>query len=45
VGDPTRARERLGWTPTVGFEELVHLLVDSELARLGGDRVSSAARD
>ena len=45
VGDPTRARQRLGWTPTVRFEELVHLLVDSELARLGGDRVSSAARD
>jgi GDPmannose 4,6-dehydratase len=45
VGDATRARERLGWAPTVGFEELVHLLVDSEVARLGGDRVSSAARD
>jgi GDPmannose 4,6-dehydratase len=45
VGDPARARERLGWTPTVGFEELVHLLVDSELARLGGERVSTAAGD
>jgi GDPmannose 4,6-dehydratase len=45
VGDPARARERLGWTPTIGFEELVHLLVDSELARLGGERMSSAARD
>jgi GDPmannose 4,6-dehydratase len=35
VGDPTRARERLGWRPTLGFEELVHLLVDAELSRLG----------
>jgi GDPmannose 4,6-dehydratase len=38
VGDPTRARERLGWGPTVGFEELVHLLVDAELARLRSTR-------
>jgi GDPmannose 4,6-dehydratase len=34
VGDATRARERLGWEPTVSFTELVHLLVDTELARL-----------
>jgi GDPmannose 4,6-dehydratase len=40
VGDPARARERLGWVPTAGFEELVHLLVDAELARLAAERVS-----
>jgi GDPmannose 4,6-dehydratase len=34
VGDARRARERLGWAPTVSFTELVHLLVDTELARL-----------
>jgi len=34
VGDPTKARDVLGWAPTVSFEELVHLLVDAELARL-----------
>jgi GDPmannose 4,6-dehydratase len=34
VGDPTRARERLGWEPEVPFEELVALLVDAELERL-----------
>ena len=34
VGDPTRARERLGWEPSVRFDELVHLLVDAELERL-----------
>jgi GDPmannose 4,6-dehydratase len=38
VGDPTKARERLGWRPEVGFEELVALLVDSELDRLGQAR-------
>jgi GDPmannose 4,6-dehydratase len=34
VGDPAKARERLGWEPTVGFEELVRLLVDADLAQL-----------
>jgi GDPmannose 4,6-dehydratase len=34
VGDASKAREGLGWSPTVDFEGLVHLLVDSDLARL-----------
>ena len=34
VGDPKRARERLGWEPTVDFDGLVQLLVDAELERL-----------
>lgn len=34
VGDPTRARERLGWQPSVDFDGLVALLVDAELERL-----------
>jgi GDPmannose 4,6-dehydratase len=34
VGDASKASERLGWKPTVGFTELVHLMVDSDLARL-----------
>jgi GDPmannose 4,6-dehydratase len=41
VGDPSRARERLGWQPSVDFEELVHGLVDAELARLERERVTS----
>jgi GDPmannose 4,6-dehydratase len=36
VGSPEKARTRLGWTQTVSFEELVHLLVDAELERLRG---------
>ena len=35
VGNPGKARERLGWRPTIGFKELVELLVDAELSRLG----------
>jgi GDPmannose 4,6-dehydratase len=38
VGDPTKARERLGWSPDVAFEELVALLVDAELERFERER-------
>jgi GDPmannose 4,6-dehydratase len=34
VGDPSRAQDRLGWSPTVDFDELVHLLVDADVDRL-----------
>jgi len=34
VGDPSRARARLGWERSVDFDGLVALLVDAELARL-----------
>src|SRR3954454_19439107 len=35
VGNPAKARERLGWSPEVSFDELVALLVDAQLERLG----------
>jgi GDPmannose 4,6-dehydratase len=34
IGDPTKARERLGWRPRVGFAELVAMMVDADVARL-----------
>jgi GDPmannose 4,6-dehydratase len=34
VGDATRAQERLGWRREIGFEQLVHLLVNADLERL-----------
>jgi GDPmannose 4,6-dehydratase len=34
VGDASKAREALGWAPSIGFSELVRLLVDSAVARL-----------
>jgi GDPmannose 4,6-dehydratase len=34
VGDATKARRELGWAPSVGFEELVGLMVDHDLALL-----------
>jgi len=35
IGDRSKAEARLGWTPKVGFEELVKMMVDADLARLG----------
>ena len=34
VGDASKARDRLGWSPQVDFEGLVQLLVDADVARL-----------
>jgi len=34
VGDASKARSVLGWTPTVAFDDLVRLLVDAALERL-----------
>jgi GDPmannose 4,6-dehydratase len=34
VGNPARARSRLGWKAEVDFDQLVRLLVDADLARL-----------
>ncbi len=34
VGDATRARLELGWTPTLSFEQLIHRMVDADLRAL-----------
>ena len=38
LGDPSRARAALGWEPQVGFDALVRMMVDADLAaeRKGG---------
>jgi GDPmannose 4,6-dehydratase len=36
VGDPSRARDELGWKPKVSFTELVRRMVDADLALLTG---------
>jgi GDPmannose 4,6-dehydratase len=45
VGDPSRAREALGWTPAVGFHELVTMMVDADLARLRGRSPATVTAD
>jgi GDPmannose 4,6-dehydratase len=34
IGDPSKAREKLGWEPRTSFEEMVRLMVDSDLELL-----------
>lgn len=34
--DPSKARKELGWSPKVGFGELVAMMVDADLERLRG---------
>ena len=36
LGDPSKARRVLGWSPRVKFKQLVRLMVDSDLALLRG---------
>ncbi len=38
VSDPSKARQTLGWEPTVSFEELIRLMVDSDLELLRSER-------
>jgi len=35
IGDPTKAKQKLGWQPSVTFEELVALMVEADLQALG----------
>jgi len=34
LGDASRAREKLGWIPKVNFRDLVHMMVDHDIAVL-----------
>jgi GDPmannose 4,6-dehydratase len=44
VGNPSKARAQLGWQPEVDFTNLVHLLVDADLARLRAHATSMQRR-
>ena len=33
IGDASKAREKLGWRPTVAFSELIEMMVDADLER------------
>jgi GDPmannose 4,6-dehydratase len=35
LGDPSKAKRELGWTPQVSFKQLVEMMVDADLERLG----------
>ena len=38
LGDPTKAKTKLGWEPKVGFDALVNMMVDEDLALAERDK-------
>src|SRR6476469_2166701 len=42
MADPSKARRDLGWAPKVGFAELVTMMVDADLDRLGAAAPAAA---
>ncbi len=44
LGNPSRARDELGWTRQVGFRELVEMMVDADVARLEATSATVHAR-
>ena len=36
LGDASKARKQLGWSPKVGFRELIRMMVDADLRRYAG---------
>ena len=35
IGDPAKAKQKLGWEPSVSFEQLVNLMVEADLKAMG----------
>ena len=44
LGDASKAREALGWEPTVAFRELIEMMVDADVARIEG-RLRASGRE
>jgi len=47
IGDASKAKDKLGWTPDVTFEQLVNMMVDADLVRhsSGGAAEASTGRE
>ena len=43
-GDASKAREQLGWEPKVGFDELVRIMVDADVADLDAQLAGKVVR-
>jgi GDPmannose 4,6-dehydratase len=41
IGDPSKAKKELGWSPEVTFERLINMMVDADLERLEPRRGAS----
>jgi GDPmannose 4,6-dehydratase len=38
LGDSSHAHKALGWEPKVSFEEMVKMMVDADMQRLGNEK-------
>ena len=45
IGDPNKAKTKLGWEPSVTFEQLVHLMVEADLTALGLSSPNETSND
>src|SRR4051812_833974 len=44
LGNPSKARLELGWTPSVTFKQLIEMMVDADMERVAQAAASSAVR-
>ena len=44
MGDSSKARKALGWLPRTSFQQLVHMMVDSDLELAEGERLVSNSK-
>jgi GDPmannose 4,6-dehydratase len=44
LGDATKAKKAFGWQPTVGFQQLVHMMVDADVAQARREKDAGAQR-
>ena len=38
LGDPTKAKEKLGWTPKIKFEELAKIMYEADLEKVKNEK-------
>ena len=43
IGDPTKAKEKLGWVPTTSFEELVREMIEADYTSARNDSLVKLA--
>jgi GDPmannose 4,6-dehydratase len=45
ISNPRRAREELGWSPKVNFQQLVRMMVDADVALVSRERGAALSRE
>ena len=45
IGDPSKAKEKLGWEAKTSYQELCHIMVDADMKAIGIDPVTKREAD